>query len=684
MSPEGTERRLAAILHADVVGYSRLMAEDEDATVRLVTAYREEVELLVRQHRGQLVDFTGDNFLVEFRSAVAAVECATEIQDVLKARNARHPEERRMQFRMGVHLGEVRVEGERLFGTGVNVAARIQALAESGGLCISREVHLQVEGKLNLSFEDLGEHQAKNIPEPLHVYAVDTPGAQPVPARRGYWIAGLSVLLAGAGLALWLADRPPKAPPAFDRSIAVFPFTTIGPTTALQSYANGLTEELRSVLTGYQELRTITGGQAPDAPPSGRPGWSNSSYVVNGNVQEVGEQLWIRVQLVRVTDRQSTWAQTYDVAEEELAADPSVLASTIGRFVRLQLVQDHQCETVRRKSRSAEAADLVCAAQAQSYRVNQRGGFDPPLWLSNAQRAIALDPNLAEGYRQITYACALLVGAGEMSWQEASKLSHAGLDEALEIDRNDPMTLWALALAEYRFDLDYQSAEARLRQAISLEPLHPNARWFHGSLGNLARRRGNITAALDHYRRAIRIYDADGRIASEYADSLYLAGEDRLAVDAANAGLNLVSDGVYFLRLSAVKIQALLALGEQTDAEAALDDLQATLGPESKRSIADLVASVGRIEEARQMVKELENLEKPSPRTMTLAYATLGDYDRAFRWVHRAVEEHAAVVLQSLRLDTTFTAMRGDPRWEEVIRHLEEEEARGRRGPSGS
>ena len=138
-----TERRLAAILHADVVGYSRLMAEDEDATVRLVTAYREEVELLVRQHRGQITDFTGDNFLVEFGSAVAAVECAIEIQKVLHARNELQPPDRRMEFRMGIHLGEVRVEGERLFGTGVNVAARIQRLAEPGGLCISREVHGQ-------------------------------------------------------------------------------------------------------------------------------------------------------------------------------------------------------------------------------------------------------------------------------------------------------------------------------------------------------------------------------------------------------------------------------------------------------------------------------------------------------------------------------------------------------------
>ncbi len=173
MAPDRVERKLAAILNADVVGYSRLMAEDEDSAVRLITAYREEVELLVRQQRGRLVDFTGDNLLAEFGSAVAAVRCATEVQRVLAARNAPLPDEQKMQFRMGVHLGEVRVQGERLFGTGVNVAARLQALAEPGGLCISGEVHKEIQNKLDLDCEDLGKQKVKNIPDPVRVFRVD-------------------------------------------------------------------------------------------------------------------------------------------------------------------------------------------------------------------------------------------------------------------------------------------------------------------------------------------------------------------------------------------------------------------------------------------------------------------------------------------------------------------------------
>ena len=197
-------RQLAAILSGDIVGYSALMAEDEDSTVRHVTRYREQIELLVGQHRGQLMDFTGDNFLAQFGSAVAAVDCATEIQDVLRTRNTRLPDEQRMQFRLGLELGEVRTMGNRVFGTGVNVAARLQALAEPGGLCISSKVRDAVGNRLGRSHEDLGEKIVKNIPEPVHVYRVGTrvelepsdSGSRR--SRRAMGAAAFVVLLAAA------------------------------------------------------------------------------------------------------------------------------------------------------------------------------------------------------------------------------------------------------------------------------------------------------------------------------------------------------------------------------------------------------------------------------------------------------------------------------------------------------
>jgi adenylate cyclase len=184
MSSESAEHRLAAILSADVAGYSRLMAADEDATVRLVTFYRQQVEMLVPQHQGRLVDFTGDNFLAEFESAVQATRCAIEIQRVLEARNAELPEDHKMRFRIGVHLDYIRVEGGRIFGTGVNVAARLQSQAEPGGICISGTVHELIHRKLNLGYEDLGEKRVKNIPDPVRVFRVEMKTAAPEHAER--------------------------------------------------------------------------------------------------------------------------------------------------------------------------------------------------------------------------------------------------------------------------------------------------------------------------------------------------------------------------------------------------------------------------------------------------------------------------------------------------------------------
>ncbi|HJY82770.1 MAG TPA: adenylate/guanylate cyclase domain-containing protein, partial [Candidatus Binatia bacterium] len=166
------ERKLAAILSADVKGYSRLMGDDEVATVRTLTAYREVMGALIRQHRGRVVDAPGDNLLAEFASVVDAVQCAAGIQQELKTRNADLPPDRQMEFRIGINLGDVIVEGERIYGDGVNIAARLESLAEAGGICISGTVYDQVETKLAFNYQSLGEQAVKNIAKPVRVYRV--------------------------------------------------------------------------------------------------------------------------------------------------------------------------------------------------------------------------------------------------------------------------------------------------------------------------------------------------------------------------------------------------------------------------------------------------------------------------------------------------------------------------------
>jgi adenylate cyclase len=178
MNTEKFERKLSAILSADVKGYSRLMRDDEDETIRTITAYRTAIAKLVEQYRGRVVDSPGDNILSEFGSGVDAVNCAVEVQRELAERNAELPEDRRMEFRLGVNLGDVIQEGERIYGDGVNIASRIEGLAEGGGICVSGTVYDSIEGKLGLEFEYLGEHEVKNIDKPIRVYRIlSFPGA---------------------------------------------------------------------------------------------------------------------------------------------------------------------------------------------------------------------------------------------------------------------------------------------------------------------------------------------------------------------------------------------------------------------------------------------------------------------------------------------------------------------------
>ena len=234
------ERKLAAILCADVYGYSRLMGEDEEATLRTLSSHRKIIDSLIEQHHGRFVNSAGDSVLAEFASVVNAVQCAVEIQTALKAENATLPTERRMEFRIGVNLGDVMVEGEQIYGDGVNVAARLESLAEPGGICISRTVHENVSNKLPLEFEDLGEQAVKNIAEPVRVFRVLLDGTVHRVARRRQipreLLARRRVLVgrAGdhrrddrAGPASYRSSRRIPTPRSRQRKARRFPYPTI-------------------------------------------------------------------------------------------------------------------------------------------------------------------------------------------------------------------------------------------------------------------------------------------------------------------------------------------------------------------------------------------------------------------------------------------------------------------------
>ena len=295
------ERRLAAILSADVKDYSRLMGDNDVATVETLTAYREVMTKLISQHRGRVVDSPGDNLLAEFSSVVAAVECSVSIQEELTARNADLPGDRRMEVRIGVNLGEVLIDGDRIYGDGINIAARVQGLAEGGGVCISGSVCDEIASKLTLDCESLGEHTLKNIDEPVRVYRVRAGSAARVEAPPG-------ALSAAAGPRLDVAEKP---------SVAVLPFANMSDDPEQEHFTDGITDDIITDLAKIGGLAVVARNstftyknRAVKISDVGRE--LGVRYVLEGSVRKVGEQVRITAQLVDAVAGHHLWAERYD------------------------------------------------------------------------------------------------------------------------------------------------------------------------------------------------------------------------------------------------------------------------------------------------------------------------------------------------------------------------------------
>ena len=325
MDGRAVDRKLVAILSADVQGYSRLMGDDEVATVRTITEYRQVVAAGVTRHGGRVVDAPGDNVLAEFASVVDAVQAAVEIQRDLKARNGELPPSRRMQFRIGINLGDVIVEGERLYGDGVNIAARLESLAEGGGVNLSGTAFDQVEGKLPFAYDFLGEQTVKNIARPVRVYRLRLETARPVvktptARRRALKVAAVVSVLLLLGAGGWVGWRWFKTPatsslPLPDRpSVAVLPFANLSQDATQDYFSDGVTEDLITGLSKVSGLFVIARnsvftykGKPAKVRDVGRD--LGVKYVLEGGVQRSGNRVRITAQLVDAGTGYHLWAE---------------------------------------------------------------------------------------------------------------------------------------------------------------------------------------------------------------------------------------------------------------------------------------------------------------------------------------------------------------------------------------
>jgi TolB-like protein len=357
--PHGTQRRLAALFSADVEGYSRLMGEDEVATVHTLIAYREVMTARILEYNGRVVDSPGDNLLAEFASVVDAVQCALDVQQELTSRNAALPPQRRMEFRIGINLGDVIVEDERLYGDSVNLTARVEELAEAGGLCLSGTAYDQIDTKFSLASIYLGEHTVKNIAKPVRVYRVLLNGEarrspqrpEPTVPRHGRWwlwlTAALTLLLLVVGsLVVWrLSWLAPLATPlavADKPAIVVLPFVNLSHDPQQEPFSDGLTEEVITALSKYAGLQVMarTSGFAykDTATTVQRVGRElGVRYVLEGSIRTAGETVRITAQLVDAATGYHLWAERYDRTRTDMFLLQDEITTQIVTAVQGQL-----------------------------------------------------------------------------------------------------------------------------------------------------------------------------------------------------------------------------------------------------------------------------------------------------------------------------------------------------------
>jgi len=487
MSEAGVKRRLAVILAADVVGYGRLMQQDEAGTLAVLKVRRKDVlNPLVARHKGRVFKTTGDGVLIEFSSAVAALGCAVELQEGFAAANADLPAERQIVLRVGINLGEVLVEGGDLYGDGVNIAARLETLAEPGGICISRTMQEHVRGKVPYALEDMGPQALKNVAEPVGVYRLRAVGAAAAPA----------------GIA-------PSAQPHRGISIAVLPFTNMSGDPEQEFFSDGITEDIITELSKFRILFVIARntsftykGRAVNVRDIGRE--LGVRYVAEGSIRRAGGRVRVTAQLIDTATGHHIWAERYDRDLQDVfeVQDDVTRCIVTNIAPRLELEDLHGAH--RRTPEDMRAYDHYLKAKVL---------VDTPVDIPDLEEAraycdaaIALDPNYALAYAykalSITIAKAML-DSGDI--QEKMKIALYCAEKALALDPSDSKIHSVLAETTFHAKL-YDRALVHSKRAIEL---NPNDADVLAASGYMQAGIGNPELSLRHLEMALERNPAD-------------------------------------------------------------------------------------------------------------------------------------------------------------------------------
>lgn len=485
-------RKLIAILSADVKGYSLLMADDEVHTIETLKAYRKIMADLIQQHSGRVVDNPGDNLLAEFGSSVEAVECAVQIQNRLKKKNVKFVDNKKLLFRIGVNIGDVVQDGDRIYGEGVNIAARIESLAEAGGICISRSTYDQIKNKLDHETEYLGEHEVKNIKEPVRVYKV----LMDTDASRS--------LIEGH---LELPDKP---------SIAILPFTNMSGDPEQEYFSDGITEDIITALSRSPWLFVISRnssfvyrGTNVDIKLVSRE--LGVRYVLEGSVRKVGNRVRVSAQLIEGVMGTHVWAEKYDGDLTDIFDLQDKITQKIVSTLHTQIWIYYGVNTKQRKHPDIVTWDMVARGMKLGYDATEESLTATE---EIARKAVAFDPESCDANYLLSAALFMQLWMGYRSDNDAAIIeAYNFAKRAISIDDYNEYAHYFLGLIQL-FRLRHDEATFELKRAIEL---NPNFSLAYGSLGTVLSFSGEFKESIKNNEVAIRSNPKDPTIFFRYS-----------------------------------------------------------------------------------------------------------------------------------------------------------------------
>ncbi len=621
------KRRLAAILAADIAGYSRLMGQDEAGTVRDLKDHQAAVFPLVGSHGGRIIDTAGDGILAEFPSVIEATACALDIQAVMASRNEMVSENRRMRFRIGINLGDVIYDDSRIYGDGINVAARLEGLAEPGGILVSHAVYEQVRDRLEAAFDDLGQQSLKNIARAVHVYRARPESVAATTAKEGTVAA--------------------------DRSIAVLAFVDMSPQKDQEYFSDGIAEELLNLLSQVTELRVIARtssfsfkGRNVSIDEIARR--LNVAHVLEGSVRKAGNRVRVTAQLIRAADSVHLWSATYDRSLDDIFAVQDEIAAEVVEQLKIKLLA-----SAPRAMETDPSAYALFLQAREVARQNTPAGFAEALAL--VQRVLEIAPDYAPGWNLLSTVHSARANYAIVPVAEGYRQARLAANKALAINPG-----WAAAHAQLGYiarshDRDLAASARHLDRALALAPSDLGVL---GSAAMLLRSLGRRESTLAVLHYAVGRDPANAALHFNLGIFNFMIGCSDQALKSLRTALALAPGmmaaqaliGLTLLQEGRLE-EALVAAQREPDEGhrlIALAMILHSLG-QAGESDAALAATIGKFAD-------------DSAYNIAYVMAWRGDADQAFEWLEKAVS-YSDPGLSEIAIQPEFASLHDDPRW---------------------